>query len=96
MPVKTSPRGSCTTIRSSHALYHHVNDDCVYLAVGTDISVFEGGESLPYRAARDGRLNDKAQDKLGISGKATPSQAKAYAAALVKDAHYVYGKDNFP
>lgn len=31
-----------------HALYHHVNDDCVYLAVGTDISVFEGGESLPY------------------------------------------------
>ena len=96
MPVKTSPRGSCTTIRSSHALYHHVNDDCVYLAVGTDISVFEGGESLPYRAARDGRLNDKAQDKLGISGKATPSQAKAYAAALVKDAHYVYGEDNLP
>lgn len=31
-----------------HALYHHVNDDSVYLAVGTDISVFEGGESLPY------------------------------------------------
>uniref|UniRef100_UPI00280AB37B hypothetical protein n=1 Tax=uncultured Bilophila sp. TaxID=529385 RepID=UPI00280AB37B len=31
-----------------HALYHHVNDDCVYLAVGRDISVFEGGEPLPY------------------------------------------------
>lgn len=27
---------------------HHVNDDCIYLAAGTDISVFEGGEPLPY------------------------------------------------
>ena len=31
-----------------HALYHHVNDDCIYLALGTDIGVFEGGEPLPY------------------------------------------------
>ena len=31
-----------------HAMRHHVNDDCIYLAAGTDISVFEGGEPLPY------------------------------------------------
>lgn len=31
-----------------HALYHDVNDDCVYLARGDGHSVFEGGESLPY------------------------------------------------
>lgn len=31
-----------------HALYHHVNDDCVYLAAGADIAAFEGGEPLPY------------------------------------------------
>jgi len=49
-----------------------------------------------YRAARDGRLTDAAQKHIGISGPATHAQAKSYAAALVKDAHYVYGKDNLP
>ena len=49
-----------------------------------------------YRAARDGKLTPVTRKNHGIDGKASYAQAKDYASALVKDAHYVYGKDNLP
>lgn len=49
-----------------------------------------------YRAARNGRLNSRARQKYGITGKATYEQAKDFADTVVRDAHFVYGKANTP
>jgi hypothetical protein len=50
-----------------------------------------------YRAARDGRMKPRAAEKYGVKGgKATYEQAKAFASAVVRDAHFVYGKSNMP
>jgi hypothetical protein len=51
-----------------------------------------------YRAARNGKLTPKAREKYGIKADeaATWEQAKAFAKAVVLDAHFVYGKSNTP
>ena len=49
-----------------------------------------------FRAARDGKLKAKAREKYGVKGKASYEQAKAFAADVVRDAHFVYGKSNMP
>ncbi|WP_165079240.1 MULTISPECIES: PLxRFG domain-containing protein [unclassified Desulfovibrio] len=49
-----------------------------------------------YRAARSGKLKEKAKGKYGIEGKATYEQAKEFASEVVRDAHFVYGKSNMP
>lgn len=49
-----------------------------------------------YRAARSGKLKEKAKEKYGIEGKATYEQAKEFASEVVRDAHFVYGKSNMP
>lgn len=49
-----------------------------------------------FRAARSGKLKARAREKYGVKGKADYEQAKAFAADVVRDAHFVYGKSNMP
>ena len=49
-----------------------------------------------FRAARSGKLKARAREKYGVKGKASYEQAKAFAADVVRDAHFVYGKSNMP
>lgn len=49
-----------------------------------------------FRAARSGKLKARAREKYGVKGKAIYEQAKAFAADVVRDAHFVYGKSNMP
>ncbi|WP_165178211.1 PLxRFG domain-containing protein, partial [Desulfovibrio sp. ZJ369] len=49
-----------------------------------------------FRAARSGKLKARAREKYGVKGKADYEQAKAFAADVVRDAHFVYGKGNMP
>ena len=50
-----------------------------------------------FRAARAGNMKFRARRKYGVKGmKADYAQAKAFAADVVKDSHFVYGKSNMP
>ena len=49
-----------------------------------------------FRAARAGQMKPHARVKYGVRGKASYEQAKTFAAEVVKDAHFVYGKSNTP
>ncbi|MFI3270813.1 MAG: PLxRFG domain-containing protein [Pseudomonadota bacterium] len=51
-----------------------------------------------FRAAKVGALKPHARTKYGVGkdGKADYEQAKAFAAEIVKDSHFVYGKSNLP
>lgn len=49
-----------------------------------------------FRAARAGQMKPHARVKYGVRGKASYEQAKSFAADVVKDAHFVYGKSNTP
>lgn len=50
-----------------------------------------------FRAARAGNMKFRARRQYGVKGmKADYAQAKAFAADVVKDAHFVYGKSNMP
>lgn len=52
-----------------------------------------------YRLARDGKIDNKATlERLGMNpgDQANHQQAKDFAAGIVRDAHFVYGKANLP
>ena len=50
-----------------------------------------------FRSARSGKMKERAREKYGVRGeRASYEQAKAFAADVVRDAHFVYGKSNLP